>query len=170
MEDKYQQIITEMMDARGYEITEVEADKMVATKDTHNILVISVSDSKLNTNTVKDLVAILEENCLNHAIIVFNDTITSGARKIIELAEQSHKIVIETFNRNELQYNITTHRLQPLFEKCTPQEVSEIKSTCGTKLPIMLKTDPIARFYNYSRGDIIKIIRRNSFVSYRIVK
>jgi DNA-directed RNA polymerase subunit H (RpoH/RPB5) len=170
MADNSQTIITQMMEARGYEITESESDKMVATKEDHNILIISVPDAKLNTNTVKLIITILQTNELDHAIVIYNDTITSGAKKIIETIYTSDKITIECFDRSELQYNITTHRLQSQFEKSSPEEYAEIKSKWGTNLPIMLKTDPISRFYNFARGDIIKVTRKNGFVTYKIVK
>ncbi|MHA2038361.1 MAG: DNA-directed RNA polymerase subunit RpoH/Rpb5 C-terminal domain-containing protein [Promethearchaeota archaeon] len=35
------------------------------------------------------------------------------------------------------------------------------------KIPIMKLNDPISRFYNYKKGDIIKILRRNGIVCYR---
>jgi DNA-directed RNA polymerase subunit H (RpoH/RPB5) len=168
--DRSQQIITEMMEARGYEITESESDKMVATRDEHNILIISVPDAKLNTNTVKLIITILQANSLDHAIVIYNDTITSGAKKIIETIYTSDKITIECFDRTELQYNITTHRLQSQFERSSAEEYQDIKFKWGVNLPIMLKSDPIARFYNYARGDIIKVTRKNVFVTYKIVK
>lgn len=168
MEDRCMETITEMLNARGYEVLETDTDKMLFENESeHKILVVFVEDPKLNINTVKDLVAILEQNELDHAIIVYNDTITSSAKKIIESIDDK---TIETFMRTELQYNITKHRLQPEFEKCVGDELKELKSKWGSKLPAMLKHDPIARFYNYSRGDIIKITRKNGFVAYRIVK
>ena len=170
MEDKSTQIITEIMDARGYEITETSEDKMIASKEGHNIFILSVTENKLNTNTVKDLIAIMQENGLNHSIIIYNETITSGAKKIIETAEISHQITIECFDRAELQYNITKHRLQPEFLKCDETETAEIKAKWGSKLPVMLKVDPVARFYNYHRGDIIRITRKNGMITYRVVK
>lgn len=168
MEDRSPEIITEMMEARGYSITERESDKMLAVNEAeHQILIIFIEEPKLNINTVKDLVAILQENELDHAIVVYNDSITSSARKTIESIED---VTIETFLRTELQYNITQHRLQPLFNKCTGDEAKEIKDKWGTKIPVMLKTDPIARFYNYSRGDIIRVTRKNGFIAYRVVR
>ncbi len=36
--------------------------------------------------------------------------------------------------------------------------------------PSMSKSDPIARFFKYQSGDVIKITNKDGFVSYRIVK
>jgi DNA-directed RNA polymerase subunit H (RpoH/RPB5) len=173
--DRSQAIVREMLDARGYEVIETDNDKMIAEHDDDHIFIISVTDPKLNTNTVKDVVAILTELSnenfrLNHAIIIYNDTITSGARKIIETVETSHGMTIEYFDRANLQFNITRHYLQPKFVKCVGEEMEEVKRKWGVKLPVMLKNDPIARFYNYARGDVIRVTRSSGFVTYRIVK
>ncbi len=40
----------------------------------------------------------------------------------------------------------------------------------GQKFPFIRKDDQIARFYNYQRGDVIKITRNDGFITYRIVK
>lgn len=169
MSDRSSEIITEMMQDRGYVITETESDKMLATReeDSHQVLIVFIDEPKLNINTVKDLVQILQENDLDHAIIIYNDSITASARKTIESIEN---ITIETFLRTELQYNITKHRLQPDFKKCEGEEENEIKEKWGTKIPVMLSSDPIARFYHYLRGDIIRVTRKNGFVSYRVVR
>jgi DNA-directed RNA polymerase subunit H (RpoH/RPB5) len=34
----------------------------------------------------------------------------------------------------------------------------------------MRKDDPIVKFYDYQKGDLIKIIRKNGYITYRIVK
>lgn len=166
--DRSSEIITQMLGDRGYTLLESEGDKMLFNNETeHKILIQFVEDPKLNINTVKDMVAILRENELDHAIIVYNDTITASARKIIDSISE---MTIETFVRTELQYNITTHRLQPIFQKCVEEEYEEIKQKWGLKLPTMLKNDPVSKYYNYARGDIIRVTRKNGFVAYRIVK
>ena len=166
--DRSPEVITEMMAARGYQIVETEEDKMLAENEKgHRILVLFVEDSNLNINTVKALDSILSENGLNHAILVYNKNITSSAKKIIETV--SH-FTIETFQKSELQFNITTHRLVPKHERCCDEESAEIKKKWGAKLPGILTIDPVSRFYNYKRGEIIKITRKDGFVAYRIVR
>ncbi len=39
-----------------------------------------------------------------------------------------------------------------------------------SKLSKYVKSDPIARFFKYQSGDVIKITNKDGFVSYRIVK
>ena len=79
----------------------------------------------------------------------------------------------ELFEENELQYNITKHYLVPkhelLFEKGS-KGAKEFKEKYSDKFPIILKTDPISRFYGFNKGDIIKVTRKGDVVMYRIVK
>ena len=36
--------------------------------------------------------------------------------------------------------------------------------------PVLLSTDPVSRYFNFKKGDIIKIIRKYDIITYRIVK
>ncbi len=44
------------------------------------------------------------------------------------------------------------------------------KKLYSQSFPSMSKSDPIARFFKYQSGDVIKITNKDGFVSYRIVK
>ena len=90
-----------------------------------------------------------------------------------KLIENSVDIKIELFTQEELQYNITKHRLVPKHIKLSSDEAKEFKKTYGLKHPAMILTDPVSRFYDFKRGDVIKIVRmsgEDEFVTYRIVK
>ena len=102
-----------------------------------------------------------------HAIIVYKDGVTSFTKKAIE---QSMEMKFELFAQEDLQYNITKHRFQPKFEKLDLEEAIDLKKKYGINFPIIRKDDPIAKFYNYQKGDIIKILRNSNYTSYRIVK
>ena len=102
-----------------------------------------------------------------HCIIIYSGSSTPMATK---LADSSVEIEIELFTEAELQYNITKHRLVPLHRKLPDEEAEQFKKTYGLKFPVILRTDPISRFYHYKRGDVIKIERKGGFISYRIVR
>ena len=74
------------------------------------------------------------------------------------------------FNENELQYNITLHKYVRPHIKIEGDEFDTINSKYGKHLPIILASDPVSRYYNFKKGDIIKIIRRNDIIAYRVVK
>jgi DNA-directed RNA polymerase I, II, and III subunit RPABC1 len=102
-----------------------------------------------------------------HAIVVFNDSVTPMAQKVVDELEG---LRIELFQMNSLRYNITKHRLVPKHIPLTKGEMKAFKEEFGTKIPILLHSDPIVRFYDFQRGDIIKVERKNGFICYRIVK
>lgn len=102
-----------------------------------------------------------------HAIIVYKDGVTAFTKKAID---QSIEMKFELFAEEDLQYNITKHRYQPKFEKLSLDDSNILKKQFGNNFPIIRKEDPISKFYNYQKGDVIKVIRNNGYVSYRIVK
>ena len=105
-----------------------------------------------------------------HCIIVYKDNATPVAKKIVS---DSNEMVIELFNEDELKYNITKHYLVPLHELVVfenNEEYDIFKKKYGNNLPVILKTDPVARFYGFKKGDIIKVTRKNGYIAYRIVK
>ena len=126
----------------------------------------------------------MNELNISHSLIVNKGGVTPPAKKIVEC---SHDIKLELFSHEELQTNITEHRLQPIFERLSDEDADEFKKkyrsvttknedgevvkTFGSpKISIMLHTEPVARFYGYNRGDIIRIYRKTGYITYRIVR
>jgi len=77
---------------------------------------------------------------------------------------------IELFQADDLQFNITQHKLVPKHIRMNKEEMKDFREKYGTNIPILLRTDAVSRFYDFAKGEIIKIIRRDGFVSYRIVR
>ena len=77
---------------------------------------------------------------------------------------------IELFPLESLRYNITKHRLVPKHTQLSKSESKKFKDAYGVKIPILLRTDPIVRFYDFQKGSVIKIERPYGLISYRIVK
>jgi DNA-directed RNA polymerase I, II, and III subunit RPABC1 len=122
-------------------------------------------ESKLNIKGIKDKLSIMNKENSNHSIIVYRESVTSSAKKSLDIID--HKI--ELFSLNELQLNITKHRLVPVHEKVNGDDLLDLEKY-KNKLPIILTSDPISRYYSYKKGDIIKITRKNGLVLYRQVK
>jgi DNA-directed RNA polymerases I, II, and III subunit RPABC1 len=79
----------------------------------------------------------------------------------------------------QLQFNITKHILVPKHIKLTDSEEESLISRHHLKsknqLPLILKSDPVSRYYNFKTGNIIKIISKsnnsiNSEKKYRCVR
>jgi DNA-directed RNA polymerase I, II, and III subunit RPABC1 len=74
------------------------------------------------------------------------------------------KLNIEIFMLSRLQFNITKHELVSKHEIVRDQgEITNIleryKLKSKTQLPIILKSDPVARYYNLKGGEIVKVTR-----------
>ena len=116
--------------------------------------------SKFKWSEIKKTLETEEENQYELYILVVKDKISQNYVKLIN----ELKINIQTFNIKELQFNIMKHELVPQYNKITSEpEIKDILDKYCLKnrfqLPIILKTDPIARYMGLKNGDIIKITR-----------
>ena len=97
-----------------------------------------------------------------HIILVFKEKINN--LNIKNLKEQTN-VCIEIFMLKELQFNISRHVLVPKHEIVHDEkEIETILDTYQLKknqLPILLKTDPMARYLDVKAGDIVKITRNS---------
>tara|TARA_Y100000389_G_scaffold6254_1_gene6014 strand:- start:684 stop:1256 length:573 start_codon:yes stop_codon:yes gene_type:complete len=180
--DKAIQTVTEMITQREYNIIDEDNEKIITTNETkQSIVAYKTPVSKFNVDRFKEYISKLEKlnednetRTYNHIVLVYTDCITpTGKRMIVE----SIDIVFELFSVDELQFNITKHRLVPLHQKLNEEESKSFKEKYGLKYQAILTSDPISRFYNYKRGDIIRILRirktndKNEYIiAYRIVK
>jgi DNA-directed RNA polymerase subunit H (RpoH/RPB5) len=166
--EKAKRICTEMVIQRGYMYVNTDdTDKMKFSKDGTDDIVVYVNIfPKLNKDAMCKYMKMMNDDGINHGIVLYSEGVTSTTTKTIQ---QTINTVIEIFNIDELQFNITKHVLQPSFDKIVNPNV--FKKKYGIKFPIMKHNDPIARFYRYIKGDIIQITQsEGGLVSYRIVK
>ena len=161
--DQVRNICKEMFATRGYEITSEEDEHIIAKKaDDEMVYLFLIPHQKLNMNIIKHYYALLYRDNIKHGILVYQNTITSSVKKILS---NNHDIRIEIFCMNELRYNITKHQLVPQHIKITMDDSSQI-----SKFPTLKKSDPVARFYGYVHGDVIKIIRSDGSLYFRVVR
>ena len=170
----------EMLTQRGYKVVSECEDFMFAKRSmTDCIVVFFEKMSGLTTDRVYKLLVKTREQGCNHCIIVYKDSVTTYVKNLIgndvfdkpKTSSATDNISIEIFDENELRINITRHRLQPKeFVQLSTTEVAAFKKLYGTKIPIFSTSDPIVRFYNYKKGDIIALTRADGTKTYRIVK
>jgi DNA-directed RNA polymerase I, II, and III subunit RPABC1 len=181
MEHIAREICKEMLETRGYCITSEDELKITGNlKDQDDVVVFFSNETKCNIGQIKYYMKLTKEMEYKHCIIVYPDQITSGAKRGIEtltsnkLFSENKKtddyLEIELFCQKELQFNITKHRLVPLHQSLDPNESKKIRKEFGHNLPLILSSDPIVRFYNFRKNDIIKITRKEGYVTYRLVK
>lgn len=155
-----------MLEQRGYTVE--QKDGLIFGKSIIDNIVIFHSDNgKLTVARILEFISQMKDLNINHCIIVQTEPATHVAKKVIEEIEN---IKIELFEEKTLRYNITKHRLVPKHTALSKAESIHFRKKYGMKIPVILSTDPIARFYFFQKGDIIKIERSDGFVSFRIVK
>jgi DNA-directed RNA polymerase subunit H (RpoH/RPB5) len=177
------QTVKEMYNLRGWIIIKEEPRTILARDDkiyaiakfietTQDIKIPPISlmiDSSTNDFYTDD--NSIKYGCIT---IICNCSITTNVKKL----EQTTGGIVEIFHNNNLQINITTYHLQPKFYKLSQEDAIDFKNKYMKKrntkfiknFSTMLRSDPIARFFRYHAGDIIRITTQNDDVSYRVVK
>lgn len=128
--------------------------------------------TKITNEIANFVISSMESNGINHAIVVYEGQFSSIAEKTLRSTSERR---IECFRRLSLMFNVTKHEWVPPHVRLTPKEKKNILGGRNLKdenLPIILRSDPVARWYGYKRGDLIKITRLSetggSYVNYRI--
>lgn len=113
-----------------------------------------------------------DEKKYDLTLLVVREKVSQNNMKQINALD----IDMQIFLLKELQFNITKHELVPKHEVINnPEEVKSIMEMLSLKsknqLPIILKTDPMARWLNLRSGDIVRISRPSPtsgyYVAYR---
>ena len=163
----------EMITQRGYKVDnmDMDGDTIIGINDSGKQIVIFTNPViKFNVDRIKEFINILNKMKQSHCIVIYVDSVTAPTKKMVE---NSIDIDIEIFTQEEMQYNITKHRLVPKHTLLSSTEAHEFKTKYGIKFPTLMLTDPVCRFYNFQRGDIIRVTRKNdrgTNIMYRIVK
>ena len=168
--NKAKKYMVEMFMDRGYEEGDIEIndDNIIGqNEELGNIIGVFVSENKLSVNTLRDIIAACEGAGMKRLVLVYNDSITASANNTLKSITS---VMVEVFCITELMYNPTTHRLSSKHERVSEEETREIKTKYGKDLPILLRSDKMARWYNFKSGEIIKVTRPSQHVIYRIVR
>jgi DNA-directed RNA polymerases I, II, and III subunit RPABC1 len=99
-------------------------------------------------------------------MIILNEKLTTtNMKSITELEKQLEKpLNIEVFELKEVMFNITKHVLVPKHEVIRDQDkISKIVEDYNVKsvhhFPVILKTDPISKYYGIKPGNLVKVTR-----------
>ena len=163
-----------MLRDRGLEIECTHFDDPV-TLVNKSLVVIKIEDPKIGINSVKYISTSMESFNVNHAIVLYSNSITAFAKNGIQTLISDGKN-LEFFLYQELVYNVTKHILVPqhiLLSSDEKQKVLQTYKVSEKKVPYILHTDPVSRYYNVKAGQMFKIIRNSDVtcksISYRIV-
>ena len=134
-------------------------------------------NKSLAKSDLKNLVESLIEKYDNHEIKIIILLKEKGNGSIFkELNKEEYKNVEFFMNKNMI-FNITHHQMVPKHSLLSSEEEKEILekyNTTKNKLPKILRSDPIVRYYGMKQDQICKIIRKSPEVGesvyYRLVK
>lgn len=156
-----QQTLVEMLNDRGFELNE---ECSIARKEQQIIHIKILEQKKIGKREILNIIEEMEDEDVEHLILVIPQKLTPLALQELKMCDKE----IEVFLYKEMMFNITKHCTQPKIQLLTPQQkknlIKEIKSS---QLPILLKSDPIARYYNAKPGMVFKFQRPSIY--YRIV-
>ena len=152
-------------------------DANVIEFNTDNSTIIFALTKKLRTDIIDQLKKsktniesfIDAYNGKNNIILIFGNEIlttpTITQLNSIDKILQKKKGMLQYFQLNELQFNPTKHQLVPPHRKLTTDETTEIMNKYLIKnklqMPIILRTDVIAKWLGLKQGEIVEIIRFN---------
>ena len=170
--EKAMHFINLMMERRGFHF-EKQLDLLFFSyvNQQKNAIVCIFPNDKLSIETLREIIQFCENKRCRKMILVLQNAWSSNCKKIFE---NLTFFSLDIFYLKEFQYDLTSLYYFVPHEKIhDAQLLSEIKKTYGSSLPVLSKNDTISRYYNFQKGDIIKI-HRNDFniptVSYRTVK
>lgn len=123
---------------------------------------------KMNIEAIKEFISWIEQNGWKHSIIVYKAFMTSTTKKVID---HLHNFHIELFESKEFMYDLTALAYYCVHERIDDSAtIDTIVKKYGMKLPKILHTDPVCRFFDFRKGDILRIHRKNNTIAYRIVR
>lgn len=140
----------------------------------NKMLVFFADEPKIGLQKIQTYWTRMKEEQVPNAIIIVQTGITPSAKQALRDIASTHSL--EYFLESEMLINITEHELVPQHIRLNAEEKEELFSRYKLKdsqLMKLLSTDPIARYYGYKRGEVIKIIRKSEtagrYVTHRLV-
>lgn len=171
--------VCEMIQDRNnkFSLQQLNENIMIASSNNSTILIYSCHEKKSGVKTIFKLQSLTNEYNANHIIFIYKHSITIFAKNAIKEFSETHNIIVEIFCVSELMFNVTKHKLVPQHEILSETDKKEImlKLRCNDikKFPHILTTDPVAKYFNMKRGQLVRISRPSETVgkcvSYRIV-
>ena len=179
MNSKVKTTLYEMLKDRNdkYVFKEINDNILLAYHENDIILIYNCQENKSGVKTITKLQQLVNEHKSSHVIFIYKHSITIFAKNAIKEFSETYNIHIEMFFVNELMFNVTKHILVPKHEILSDKEKQEtmmcLRCKDIKKFPQMLTTDPVARYFNMKKGQLVRITRPSEtsgkYISYRVV-
>jgi DNA-directed RNA polymerases I, II, and III subunit RPABC1 len=153
----------------------------IVVSNNKKIIVKYMLSSKIRTQNIMNLLEdILDEETLNEndtIILVIRDKLSNPDQleQHFENIYSKSKVFVQLFNLDMLMYNVTKHVIVPKHELLNEAEINEVLLKYNlenlNQLPLILKTDPVAKYHGMKISDVFRIIRPSEtagvYTSYR---
>lgn len=174
MQQQAVRVVEEMLIDRGFTIQYIDRELtnedqsyfLKANKINDWVICCMNEEEKVNIADIKKRLAILNREGASRCIIIYRSSVTSSAKNSIETFDFN----FELFGLHELQLNITRHRLVPRHCHVTEEEKTLLDKDFKGKLPTLLTTDPVCRYFAFTKGEYVRIHRKDGSMMYRVVK
>jgi DNA-directed RNA polymerase I, II, and III subunit RPABC1 len=111
-----------------------------------------------------------DDTDLKHILFIFKEKINNNNEKNIQdlLYDPRYinELTYEVFPIHKLLFNISKHSFVPKHEVLSNEKALEIQKNYAIKnksqFPIILKTDPVARYYDIKPGQLVQITRAST--------
>lgn len=138
-------------------------DKKYVVKFINKVASVTRTGRKENLDEVHRKISLTEDvGTKDEIIIVYLDNeFTEGELDTIKEFESDHSNT-RILGYKHLMFNITKHELVPphrLYKGNKFELMDQLMIKSSEQLPYMLHSDPIAKYYNFRKGDIIEIDR-----------
>ena len=151
----------EMFAVRGYTVVYSSDVEIRGLDSKQRIVVLLICPyQKLNVEIVKYYYNYIHLEDIHHFILVHTSTVTKNIVSIIKNITPKR---FELYDANLIKFNILKHRFVPKHEKIG----HEVENT--NQYPCMKRSDAVAKFMDFTKGDIIKIYRHDGSISFRYV-
>ncbi|KAL7667384.1 hypothetical protein ACOME3_010799 [Neoechinorhynchus agilis] len=139
-----------------------------------NLLVYFVESEKFGIHFIETTILKLYTEKAEHCILISKKLPTAKAMNLMKHGK--HECTIEHFLDSELMFNITQHELVPPHIRMSEDEKKVILEKYGlseNQLPVLLRTDPVAKYYGFEKGTLVRIVRSSEasgkYIYYRLV-
>lgn len=171
------QIVKEMMEQRKFQEYKTGEDYIIGRNDNNEYIYIKIYNSKFELNTVREFLWSMFDIDSNGVMLMRRrkgDKV--GSKNVVQLViictsfQNSHvKEFTEISKRIQLIkndfFNINITKKAPLHQKVDENVIKNKK-----EIPIIKEDDPNCIFYNFTKGDIIRVTRSDGDICYRLVK
>ena len=137
------------------------------------IMVCFPDEPRITVPIIAGIAQKMHKDSIKRTVMVGKGNITPSAKQAI-IEVQSH-FIIEFFEEKELLVNNTEHELVPkhiVMNETEKQALLKRYRVKESQLPKIQATDPIARYFGLSRGQVVKIIRTSEtagrYITYRL--